>query len=266
MVKYRNANGFDIVRLHYSADPEKNQEWMVKAKAAYPYDELWEQEMELSFTSTQGKRVYPEFRIDNNVIQLKHDPYRPIWRGWDFGYHHPVCVWAQVTKEGTLNVLGELIGEDIIIEDFARKVKELSNKAFPGCKFLDAGDPAVRQKTDKGKRTTADILRALGIRVQSRPTKIEDGVNLIRSLCKPRPDGFIGFKVNDTCETMIDGFVGGYIRNDNNDPIKDGYYDHVMDAIRYLCVILFDVRTAKPIHYNGSWVTKRPTASEVTGY
>lgn len=266
MSKYRNSNGYTIVKLHYSADSEKTAEWAKKAKASYPYEELWDQEMELNFTSTEGKRVYPEFRLDTNVAELRPIPHRPIWRGWDFGYGHPACVWSQVDSKGTLNVLAELIGEDTIIQDFADEVLTLSDKYFPGYKFYDAGDPAVRQKSDKSEKTSADILRAAGIRIQTRPTRINDGVNLIRAMCRKDKNGFVGFKVNSTCETIIDGFLGGYTRDDNNEPKKDGFYDHCLDALRYLCVILFNIKSGQLYSTPSIYVQARPTASEHTGY
>ena len=266
LAKYTNTNRFTVMRLHYSADPNKNEEWVAMAKASYPYDELWEQEMELSFIASAGKRVYPEFTIAENITELKYDPYRPIWRGWDFGYHHPVCIWAQVQASGALHVFGELLGEDIIIEDFARKVKEISKKVFPGAKFMDAGDPAVRQVTDKSERTTADILRAAGIRIQSRKTPIHDGIHLIRAMCQPRPDGFVRLKVDKSCDRLIEAFLGGYIRDDKNKPVKDQFYDHVCDALRYMVVIAYDIRTGNPFRRKRSWSKKRKTASDVTGY
>lgn len=41
---------------------------------------------------------------------------------------------------------------------------------------------------------------------------------------------------------LIQAFQGGYCRDTNTDrPIKDGVYDHVMDAFRYPAAHLFDL-------------------------
>lgn len=267
MTGYLNQNLFKVVRLHYDADPIKNTKWIAKARAGYPYEELWRQEMELDFISTQGRRVYPEFTLENNVADLKPVSCGRIWRGWDFGYHHPICVWAQRTEKGALHVLAELMGEDIVIDQFAKQVVEISNALFPGTVFFDAGDPACRQVNDKSQRTTADILRILyGIRIQSRVTRVHDGVHLIRAMALPRPDGFIRLKVNKTCENIIDAFIGGYVRDDFDEPVKDHYYEHLMDALRYLVVILFDLRTGDPMKARYPFARERETASKLTGY
>ena len=227
--------------------------------------------MELSFVATQGKRVYQEFSTDNNVSQLRPIPNKPIWRGWDFGYHHPACVWAQPTPDDKLHVLAELMGEDTTIDQFAQDVKKISNHFFLGYKFQDAGDPAVRQVSDKSERTTADILRLHGIRIQSRPTQIKDGVNLIRRMLRPDRNGHVTLVLDNKCEVMIDAFLGGYVRREvsgvvMDEPQKDGYYEHIMDALRYMCVILYDVRTGHRLKIGRPYVRRRPTADPVTGY
>ena len=265
--KLGQDNGFTIVRLHYSADPVKDDVWIKRERAAYPYAELWQQEMELDFISTAGKRVYPEFSLERNVTELKRQPFNEIWRGWDFGYGHPAVVWTQRTYEGRFHVLACLMGTDRTIQSFAKEVIDVGEKMFPGAKYKDAGDPACRQHNDKSEQTTADILRVIyGIRMQSKPARVADGVRLVRTLLTPRPDGFMRMKIDKSCELVVDGFLGGYIRDDDDDPVKDNYYDHVMDALRYVAVILFDIRTGDAMKPFRAWAPKRPTASPVTGY
>jgi hypothetical protein len=265
--KLGQDNGFTVIRLHYSADPEKDDTWIKRERAAYPYVELWQQEMELDFISSAGKRVYPEFSLERNTGQLKKEPYNEIWRGWDFGYGHPAVVWTQRTHDGHFHVLASMMGADKTIQVFAKEVIDVGEKMFPGSKYKDAGDPACRQHNDKSEQTTADILRVLyGIRMQSKPARVQDGIRLIRTMLTPRPDGFVRLKVNKDCELIIDGFLGGYVRDDEDDPVKDNYYDHSMDALRYVATILFDIRTGDALKPRKAWAPKRTTANATTGY
>jgi hypothetical protein len=267
IARMKQDNGFTVLRLHYSADPDRNEEWVKREKASYPYLELWQQEMELDFISTAGKRVYPEFSMERNVADIKPERFTEIWRGWDFGYTHPAVVWTQRTHDGHFHVLASITGTDTTIQRFAREVLDVSDKLFPGYKFKDAGDPACRQHNDKSEQTTADTLRILyGIRMQSRPTRVADGIRLIRTMLMPRADGFVRMKVDKSNELLIDAMLGGYVRDDDDDPIKDGFYDHICDALRYVSVILFDMRTADPIKAAKPVYRERPTASPVTGY
>lgn len=265
--KADNRNGFTVLKLHYSADDDKTQEWATNLKKSYPSIDIWNQEMELDFTKASGRRVYPEFRSDLHVASLSPIPHHDIWRGWDFGYHHPAVVWAQVdSSTGRLNVLAELLGEEIVINRFAEDVLRLSKAMFPGYTFMDAGDPAVRAKSDKSEKTTADILRTYGIRIQYRNTLIKDGINMMRNLLLTRPDGTLKFKIDNKCSILVDGFMGGYTRNDEDEPEKDGYYEHIFDALRYLLVILYNPRTLDIIRPSHLFAHSRPTASRFTGY
>jgi hypothetical protein len=262
----KNRNGFTISYLHYSADEEKDEEWAKEAKKSYPSLDLWNQEMELDFTKAVGRRVYPEFKQELHIYELKPIPNREIWRGWDFGYHHPACVWAQVDLEDRLCVLVELMGEEVVINKFAEQVIEISKKLFYGYDFKDAGDPAVRAKSDKSERTTADILRSYGIRIQTRPMLVRERINLLRNLLLPRPDGSPRFKIDKNCQILIDGFLGGYSRNEEDNPDKDGYYEHLMDALGYLVAVLYNPKTFERYRPAPIWVRPRPTAEAVTGY
>lgn len=262
----RNNNGFVVGFLHYSADPTKNTEWVDEVKKGYPSLDIWRQEMELDFTKASGRRVYPDFKTELHVSKLSPIPYRDIWRGWDFGYHHPACVWLQVTDEDRLHVLAELLGTEIILQNFAENVNALSKKLFPGWDFKDAGDPAVRARSDKNERTSADILRYMGIRIQSRPMLVKDGINLIRSLCITRADGFVKLKVDESCNTLLEGFLGGYQRDDEDEPIKDNYYEHMFDALRYAVTIIYDPRSQRAIRPQYAVSKPRKTADVVSGY
>ena len=265
--KYRNENGFLVMRLHYTADPDKDEAWALTTKKGYIVD-IWNQEMELDFSRSSGKRVYPEFRSDLHVTTLDPIPFRDIYRGWDFGYRHPFCVFFQIDEKGSPLVLNELMGTDIVINKFAEQVLEMSDKLYAGYTFKDAGDPAVRAKSDKNEKTTADILRGFGIRIQSRPSKVKDGINLVRNLLLPKYDGAARIKFDTKCHILIDGFLGGYVRSESDEesPEKDGFYEHGQDALRYGLLVLFNTKTYEVIRPARVVFKKRLTADASTGY
>jgi len=261
-----NRNGFTVAYLHYSADPDKSESWAEEMRKGYLID-IWNQEMELDFTKATGRRVYPEFQRVVHVTDLVPIPYETIWRGWDFGYHHPACVWFQIDSQDNLLILAELMGNEIVINRFAQDVIDLSKKMFPGWNFKDAGDPAVRARSDKSERTSADILRGMDIRIQSKNMLVRDGINMIRNLLLLRPDGKSRLKINTPCQLLISGFMGEYLRNEDTDePIKDGFMEHILDALRYGVTICYNPRTYERIRPAHVWVRKRATANVYTGY
>ena len=83
----------------------------------------------------------------------------------------------------------------------------------------------------------------------------------------PRSDGFIKLKVDSNCGLIIDGFLGGYCRDEDTDePVKDGYYEHIFDALRYLVCIIYNQKTYEVIRPSYPWTKKRKTANATTGY
>lgn len=260
----KNRNGFTVLSLHYSADSHKNDDWVRKHKKSALSLDSWNQEMELDFTKTEGTRVYPAFEQSKHVRKLNYNPHQEVWRCWDFGYNHPACVWAQLGTDDKLYVLREYLGEEILIQTFAQEVKGLSQKWFPGAKFKDACDPAGRAVSDKSERTSVDILRGMDIRPHMRKGSVKDGINCIRALLVDKGNG-VDFLIDPCCEVLVDGFMGGYIRDDVDEPIKDGFYEHLMDALRYMVMVAFDVRTFRPIRCEGIYVPDFGVLDRLTG-
>ena len=277
---YRKHRGLKITRnlrnkyvncwLHYSADPAKDDKWAAEVLAGCASVEEYNQEYEIDFSSTAGVKVYPGFRRDIHSRHLKYIPHREVWRGWDFGFGHPAVVWSQVNDNGRLNVLRELMGVNVTIDKFAQQVQEISSKEFLlASRFRDAGDPACRHRNDKSERTTADILRSMGVRIESRPTLVKDGINLIRRLLLTQGEMESKIAVDDRyCPILTEGFAGSYVLEDANDlvPKKDGYYDHLQDALRYQVVVLYDMVRATLLTHNSVYSPGRETTNPITGY
>jgi len=288
-------NGYAVAWLHYSADPMKNPEWAEKERASYPSLDLWNQEMEIDFTKASGRRVFPMFNEDLHIERnMKPIPHVPIWRFWDFGWYHPACVFAQVDGKGILRVMYEMLGEEMSVASFGKAVLDFSKEKFMGWPFRDAGDPAGVQKTDKSNNSSIDILRDSQdvngfkshhcgpIRIQYRKLLQAKGIGLMHTMLLPAPgtgegyvtdDGngvppFIRMILSEDCEDLIDGFMGGYRCKENSDePLKDGYYDHLFDALRYGCQVIFDHITCKVIEAPVIYKKRRGgTQDRATGY
>jgi hypothetical protein len=70
-----------VVRLHYSASPEKDPatpegaKWVEEGKKSAPSPEWWEQEQEIRFDARQGARVYHAYKDDETqVVKPFHIP------------------------------------------------------------------------------------------------------------------------------------------------------------------------------------------------
>jgi len=272
-----NRNGFKVFRLHYTADPVKaTPEWFNTTRPGMPEDK-WEQEYEINFNVLHGKRFYGEFNYEDHTRSLKYNPNLALLRGWDFGYHYPAVIFAQIDLNDRLLILREEQGQDEALINFAKRIVKITGKEFPGCKIKDFADPAGKQSTDKSERTSVDILKTFGIRPHMKKTMKDLGFNIIRNLLIKKhqlPDGkeTPRLLVDRRCGILIDGFMGGYHyketregKLDSDDPDGGGYYEHAQDALRYITIALFKVdgsvyRNIRP------FFRKRESVNSVTGY
>lgn len=184
----------------------------------------------------EGSPVIPEFKYDVHARHIadRYDPYKTLYRFWDFGYRHPFCIWAQEDDRGRLLHLRELMGENIEIEPFVDSVRKEESKYFTNHQgFRDYGDPAARQKKDTGS-TQAALLKK-GITLQYKTGRlVDDGLQIMRTEMNKMIDGEPVLQYDKTfCPILIAALRGGYHVDDTGKPVKDGYYDHPVDTDRY---------------------------------
>jgi len=80
--------GIHVVRLHYTADPEKRSDEWKQAAAAGMSSRAWAKEYEIDWTVASGLPVYGDvFVREIHVAKepLLAYPERAIYRGWDYG-------------------------------------------------------------------------------------------------------------------------------------------------------------------------------------
>jgi hypothetical protein len=149
------------------------------------------------------------------------------------------------------------MGTNVNIFKFAPLVVSETNARFPGAKpITDYGDPAGAQETDKGS-STAILFLQFGIMINHRFSYIEEGLKMIDQKLLVQEDGSPGILIDPINTDLIDGFAGGYeldsqaiAKTDNvkllSRPKKDGFFDHLMDALRYTFVNLFTMLDKDP--------------------
>lgn len=191
----------------------------------------------------RGEAVFPDFRHQLHVAELKLMHGQPMVRGWDFGRRRPAVVWGQVTPEGWVNRLRAELGKDVGLKAWAQHVLRVSQTLFSGASgWTDFCDPHGQAKRDNSEESSFDILRSLGLNPQGRDVGIQNGLDrMTAGLCtlvKGRPRSQYD---REGCRLLIEGYGGGYIWPNSrpghqvkDKPWADGYYEHLMDADRYL--------------------------------
>lgn len=248
--KRNSGNSFAVVRLHYTADPDKDpgtergKVWYDTVRRGMP-EEGWQREYEINFTTMEGRPVYADFNMAQ-AVRLKWNKTWVLYRGWDMGYHRPACHFSCFdNKDRWLWLYPEILGYDINLFDFLDYVFDLTQANFPNAMIRDFVPHDARHVDEKAKEvnlnTDLKIMMSKGLTPEISPiTNVFDGVKLIRQKMLLRKDGEYGTLVDDRNTVCIEALQGGYHRNPKESKgeeiVKDGYFDHLMDAARSTAV------------------------------
>jgi hypothetical protein len=112
----RTRTGNLVMRVHYSADPERGPEWAKTERRKYSSQGAWDREQEIIHEAGGGERLFSE-ALDRWEDRILIDPYTsgfrpsPHWRligGFDHGKANPTAALvAAVDFDGVIYVLGE---------------------------------------------------------------------------------------------------------------------------------------------------------------
>ncbi len=204
-----------------------------------------------------GKPYYQGYKEIIHAQELDFIPGRDLICGWDFGYHHPAVILTQIDLQDRWCWLREIIGTDVTIDKFAEIFKQEINRLYPGANCVHYGDPACIQKNDKSEYTSWQILASKGIHIHHRTSEYRLRKEIIEhklsTLIAGKPSLIVDRRY---CKTANDGFLGGYhypelkpgqqVIQKFEQPFKDGFYEHVMNAGEYIAVNLFSpIKTNK---------------------
>jgi hypothetical protein len=170
------------------------------------------------------------------------------------------------------------MGKNIYLEPFAENVIRLSNEMFPASEFLDFGDPAGKMKNDKSAVSSIDILKdRFNISIRCRYSTVQEGIDIIQRKLTSVLEGESAIQIDKSkCPILIQIFSGAYTRERaldgrgmmKSEPIKDGYFEHLADALRYGAINIFGSGGSISPSRSGdfevitpSWNQTRPSSS-----
>lgn len=183
-----------------------------------------------------------EIHVSGKNISLNWNKEVPLIRGWDFGYHHPAIVVFQDDPDtGQIRVFRAIVGEKTLLDSFADRWLSRLEEDFPDAEWKDFVDPAGAQVSDKSALTSIDTLRAKGVFPRWRKENIAYGLSILEEQLKQLYKGEPALLIDPQCEALIEALEVGYC-NDKEamdyeiKPVKDGIYDHIVDAFRYALI------------------------------
>ncbi len=197
----------------------------------------WEAEM-LCKKPSRENVVFDEFEPSIHVREVDYDPNLPLYRTLDFGFVNPfVCLWVQVGENGIVRVIDEYVRSRATIDVHAEEIKKRT-PVEEGRIAATFSDPAGKSTSDITGTSAVKELRTLGIVTRFRRSGILEGLELIRRSLRAG-DGKNRLLISPRCQRLIEAMQcyrypeGGRA---GELPLKDGLYDHPIDALRYFFV------------------------------
>jgi hypothetical protein len=195
----------------------------------------WEAEMLCKRPNLENV-VFPQFDPAEHVKPVDYDPNLPLYRSLDFGFVNPfVCLWVQVDGDGVVRVIDEYVRSRATIDAHAA---EITQRTPGGEQRVTATfcDPAGSGVNDVTGTSTVRELRSLGITTRCRRSGILEGIELIRRAIKAG-DGKSRIVISPRCPRLIEALRCYHYPETRSAaaelPLKDGIYDHPIDALRY---------------------------------
>lgn len=244
-----------VCRSHMDDNPFLPPDYKERLKAKYKNDPIkYAMYVEgRDGIEVEGTPVYKgAFNTQRNIAELKFHVGLPLIIGLDFGFRMNAAVFAQVVGRGHLNVLGELMVSQASLEAFGKMIKDYVAQRWHHDIFDSAemyGDPntLAQHGIQTGELTAAFIKEKWGKTPRYRKRSVELGIDTIRDLLTDygldgqRPRMMIDERY---CPDLVGGFLAGYRWKESAGvikpvPYKDQYYDHIMDACRYLTDNMF---------------------------
>ena len=258
--KTRNS-GIDVLTLHWSEHPLKDQQWYDFERSRRSEEEV-AKELDIDYSKSQEARVYPEWN-DTNVVwgDFEYDDMKPLYVGWDYGNTDGTAIiWAQPVGR-KLRIIdsyyktGEVIDffvpfiNGIIPSDsyrYSKKDFEVIDRHRGWKKGIHFGDPAGRNKNGVTHQTVFSILQDHGIIVNYKPewNPFQNRKLAVKTALR---DGFEIHKneQNDYFSMCIEQASYPQVTREGEKEIRSkepnhDWTSHLRSALEYLCLGLAD--------------------------
>jgi hypothetical protein len=234
----RHEGRWKTVFIPWHKHPGRDAEWYRLNVTEAPEPRLARREHAASpedALSAPGGSYFERFTRERNVLAVTPQPSWKTWRGVDFGFRHPACLWVQKAPSGQLFVVGEYAPENIITEEYRDGIVAMDARlgVAPLASYCDPAGTAANVQTAESE---FEVLKRAHLNPRSKPSGIRDGCLRIMNLLAD-PD--LPLIISEDCPQLIRCIT--QVKPDKSKPElydqrEDCPYQHLLDALRYLLV------------------------------
>jgi hypothetical protein len=243
-------NGFLVIDIHYTANPDKRGDLFRESlKKELPLRKFL-MEFERSWMTFEGKPVYADFNESLHITRTRPEFQAglPLLLGWDSSGLTPACVIGQLQEE-QLVIFREIIGYGMGAGRFVPLVEETIRVNFPQITDVETQtisffDPAGFRANEITEETYIQRMAKHGFKkVYPGPVSWNKRVEAVTERLTTLTKGQARILISELdCPVLIAGFKGGFRYSDRineaepNKPaaIKD-QHSHPQDGLQYLC-------------------------------
>jgi len=215
---HRTKQGYAIIDLHYSLDPDKvSEKWIAEAEKAYPGGRnslAWRREMEMDWSAGSGELVFPQFsELEKDILIDPREPnvMSQLYGGFDWGDNNPCSFHVyEFTINGYIKVIYEWYQRNIPSAEAAGQAVRRMCPYYNKLEWI-AGDPMIwteNQYTQNGKTSLYQILStdlSLELRIDKlMPAHNRNDTLMIQKMHMLFSQG--RFKISKVCQNMIKEF------------------------------------------------------------
>jgi hypothetical protein len=242
---YENAlagrGAYQTLFISSETDPRRNAEWYRRnvEEAADPEAARREhaRSPQDAFAAPEGI-YFKRFLRERHVKKIEIVANWQSFRGIDFGYRHPACLWAQRSPGGQLFIVDELLPVNLTTPEFAAAIKT-REAGFGLVVPVRASycDPAGKAANVQTAATEFEVLRGDGLAPQGKPSSVRDGCVRIMDMLADQAQPLI---VSERCSGLIAALSS--VKPHRSRPevydTEHERFSHPLDALRYLLVNL----------------------------
>ena len=198
-----------------------------------------------------GEGLFDDVFDEDNIIDRDFSLYDlsldfTLYCGLDFGVRHNAYCLVGVDVFGNFYILDDMITTNVPVRSFIEMMLERFKEKFQLKRpqyITFVGDISGKNRElYDGYDLFTKIKNEYNLNLYGSKVRIMESIALLKDLIHQKK-----LLVSDKAVFSLEGFLGKFQSDGFGRPVKDGFYDHLLDAIRYVVNFAYKDKSAKQV-------------------